>query len=158
MSISLVRRMFHHLYWADGRVLALLERSAEARGGQARRLFGHVLGAERVWLFRLRGESSTAHATWPELSVAEMRDLAGANRTGYERLLDGLGDRGLAAELAYSNQGGDPFCTPVGDVLTHVALHGAYHRGQIAAAVRAVGDVPVNTDYITFAREAMSPW
>jgi len=34
-----------------------------------------------------------------------------------------------------------------------VALHGSYHRGQVAAAVRAAGGEPVNTDYITYVRE-----
>jgi uncharacterized damage-inducible protein DinB len=33
-----------------------------------------------------------------------------------------------------------------------VALHGAYHRGQIAAALRGAGAVPEPTDFIAFAR------
>jgi uncharacterized damage-inducible protein DinB len=41
----------------------------------------------------------------------------------------------------------------VEDVLLHVALHGSYHRGQIAAAVRAAGGEPVNTDFVTWTRE-----
>ena len=37
-------------------------------------------------------------------------------------------------------------------VLTHVALHGSYHRGQIAALIRSGGDEPINTDYIMWLR------
>jgi uncharacterized damage-inducible protein DinB len=39
-------------------------------------------------------------------------------------------------------------------MLTHVAMHGSYHRGQIAAALRAGGDIPSPTDYIAFVRGA----
>jgi uncharacterized damage-inducible protein DinB len=31
-------------------------------------------------------------------------------------------------------------------------MHGSYHRGQIAMALRAAGVDPVNTDFIAFAR------
>jgi uncharacterized damage-inducible protein DinB len=38
------------------------------------------------------------------------------------------------------------------DILTHVVVHGAYHRGQIAKLLGRAGVAAVNTDYITFAR------
>jgi uncharacterized damage-inducible protein DinB len=38
-------------------------------------------------------------------------------------------------------------------LFAHVALHGAYHRGQIAWLVRDSSHEPVNTDFIMFARE-----
>jgi uncharacterized damage-inducible protein DinB len=40
----------------------------------------------------------------------------------------------------------------VADVLTHVAMHGVYHRGQIAGAVRAANGTPAYTDYIQAVR------
>jgi uncharacterized damage-inducible protein DinB len=49
-----------------------------------------------------------------------------------------------------------PFRSQISDILLHVALHSSYHRGQIAAAVRAAGVTPVNTDFITFARASSS--
>jgi uncharacterized damage-inducible protein DinB len=38
------------------------------------------------------------------------------------------------------------------DTLFLVALHGAYHRGQIAALIRREGLEPVATNFIIFAR------
>ncbi|MFI5245590.1 MAG: DinB family protein [Gemmatimonadales bacterium] len=35
----------------------------------------------------------------------------------------------------------------------HVALHGAYHRGQVARIVRGEGGAPQGTDYIFHIRE-----
>jgi uncharacterized damage-inducible protein DinB len=43
----------------------------------------------------------------------------------------------------------------VDDVLTHVILHSAYHRGQIASAVRAGGETPAYTDLIHAVRQGL---
>ncbi|WP_291425305.1 hypothetical protein [Deinococcus sp.] len=54
--------------WANARVLRSLE-AAHGAPQQAVRLLGHVLGAQRVWLARLRGQDTSAVAIWPELSA-----------------------------------------------------------------------------------------
>lgn len=36
------------------------------------------------------------------------------------------------------------------------AMHAGYHRGQIAASLRAEGDTPSPTDYIAFTRGALT--
>ena len=54
--------------------------------------------------------------------------------------------------VEYRNSRGVVFQNTVAEILTHVALHGSYHRGQIAMRVRAAGGVPVTTDYIVFRR------
>ncbi len=87
------------------------------------------------------------------LTLDECAALAADGAAAYARYLDALTDEAAAREVAYTNSQGASFSTRVSDVLTHVALHGAYHRGQVAAALRAAGAVPVNTDFITFVRE-----
>lgn len=148
-----LERLFDHVAWADRRVLELLDAAPGARREPVLRLFAHVLAAERVWLLRLRGEDAGAQPIWPELPLEELKALQAANEEGYASYLAGLGDDGLAAEVAYTNSQGVAFRTAVADVLTHVALHGSYHRGQVAAAVRGAGEAPVNTDFIAFVRE-----
>ncbi|WP_244563156.1 DinB family protein [Paenibacillus uliginis] len=54
--------------------------------------------------------------------------------------------------MTYTNSSGKEFMTSIRDILTHVALHGQYHRGQINSRFRADGIDPVNMDYITFVR------
>ena len=39
------------------------------------------------------------------------------------------------------------------DLLHHVAMHGMYHRGQVAQDVRRQGGEPVSTDLIFYLRE-----
>jgi uncharacterized damage-inducible protein DinB len=153
MTPNSIGRMYAHMEWADQRLLTLMNTVPLARLQPSLRLFSHLLASERVWMLRLRGEESGVQAIWPELTLDELNALAAANRSDYARYLEALGEDDLGGEVAYTNQRGISYRTEVGDILIHVAMHGSYHRGQIAAAVRAAGAEPVNTDYITYVRE-----
>lgn len=147
-----LHRLFAHMAWADRRLLALLAETPSAQTPSVLRTVAHLVAAERIWLLRLRGEDSAAQPVWPEMSLEQATAMAAENAAAYARLLAGLAAGG-AAEIEYANSRGDRFRTRAEDVLLHVALHGSYHRGQIAAAVRAAGGEPVNTDYVAFVRE-----
>ncbi len=150
-----LRRLFDHAAWADRLALDALAAAPEADRAGPLRLLAHVLAAERVWLLRLRGEDSAAQPIWPALPLEGCAALAADNAAAYARYLDALTDEAAAREVAYSNSQGTSFRTRVADVLTHVSLHGAYHRGQVAAALRAAGAEPINTDFITFVRAGL---
>jgi len=152
---EIIQRLFDHLFWADARVIDLLNESPAARTEQPMRIFAHVLGAERVWYSRIQGDT-TAHPVWPSWSLEEMIAAAAANRTDYEKLLERTTAADLDRSIEYTNTQGTAFRTRLSDVLIHVALHGSYHRGQVAAAVRRDGGEPVNTDYITYVRSLPS--
>ncbi len=152
MMMGGIEKMFRHMGWADRRVLGLIGDEWAVPAG-AVRLFAHVLAAERVWLMRLRGEESDGQAIWPDLHEGELAELAAENREGYARLLGGMTESEMGRVVGYTNQRGETYRTSVEDILIHIAMHGSYHRGQIAAGVRGAGGKPVNTDYITFIRE-----
>jgi uncharacterized damage-inducible protein DinB len=40
-------------------------------------------------------------------------------------------------------------------MLVHTVLHSAYHRGQVAAEVRAAGGEPAYTDFIHAVRQGL---
>ena len=87
------------------------------------------------------------------MTTREARRWAAENRDGYRRFLEALTEHDLDRRVEYANSSGRLFHTAVGDVLMHVAMHGAYHRGQVARALREAGGEPVNTDFITYVRE-----
>jgi uncharacterized damage-inducible protein DinB len=89
---------------------------------------------------------------WPEFSVAKSRDLAARHADLFERLLVDNDDAALARLVDYRNSAGRAFKNSVGDIVTHVAMHGSHHRGQIARLLRQAGQEPPYTDYIQFAR------
>jgi uncharacterized damage-inducible protein DinB len=145
-------KLFEHLQWADERVLAGL-RERPGSDPRALELFAHVLGAEHVWLSRLREEAPRV-AVWPALTLEGCAALAAENQRGYAALLAALGDDDLRREVAYTNSAGQSFRSTIEDMLLQVALHGSYHRGQVALIVRGSGGEPVPTDYIAWVRGA----
>ena len=60
---------------------------------------------------------------------------------------------GLSRSLAYKNSKGESFTSQKQDVLLHVVMHSAYHRGQIAADMRAAGFTPAYTDFVHAVRQ-----
>lgn len=147
-------RLYEHLYWADRKVLESL-RGARNLPPTAIALYAHVLGAEHVWFTRIHAEPATV-AVWPSLTLDECEELAAANRESFQQLVKTLTPASLAKEIAYRNSAGASFVSTLEDILSHVALHGSYHRGQVAASLRSACEIPVPTDFIVFARGAPS--
>ena len=141
-----------HLGWADRLVQESLER-ANPPAPAALELYAHVLGAEHVWHTRLTGTPARI-AVWPTLDLAECRTLAAENLAALTALVAGLGPEEARRGITYKNSAGREFTSAVEDILLHVALHGAYHRGQIAMRLRQEGQVPEPTDFIAWARGA----
>lgn len=145
-----LRRLFAHLEWSDQRALDSL-RSAPGVEPQVLALMAHIVGAEEVWLARIE-QRPPAVAVWPELDLEACARLARENHARYRELLETLQPADLLRAVSYRNSAGVSFESQLGDILTHVALHGAYHRGQVAAGVRRAGVAPLFTDYIAFVR------
>jgi len=147
-----LERLMVHLGWADRKVQASLER-ANPLPPRMLELYAHVLGAEHIWYVRLVGRSP-AVAVWPQLDLAECRRLADENLTRLQAFVAGLGPDDFQRGVTYKNSAGQEFTSTIEDILLHVALHGAYHRGQIAAGLRKAQQTPEPTDYIAWARGA----
>lgn len=145
-----LRRLVDHLAWANERALASLRETADEDG---LRLLAHLLATEKVWLARIRAGDSSGMEIWPELTLEGCEELMEENVAGYRDLLGELPEEDLSGKVAYENSRGVGFRTPVVEILLHVFVHGAHHRGQIARRVRAAGREPMNTDVITFVRE-----
>ena len=139
--------------WADERALGALRAAVPAPDPAALELYAHILGAEHVWLARLEGRLPSV-AVWPTLTLDECERLGRETHAGYDAYLASLAPDDLTRGTTYRNSAGVEFTTPAEDILLHVALHGAYHRGQVARAVRLSGATPAPTDYIAFVRGA----
>jgi len=149
MLLAQLRKLFEHAEWANSQVIAALERQEVA--DDIVELFAHVLGAEEIWLSRLEGRPTTL-AVWPTLTKMQLAATAAQNAARYRAYLNGLTPADLSGDVSYTNSAGQAFRTAVGDILTHVAMHGSYHRGQVALRMRRDGAVPAPTDFIAFVR------
>jgi len=66
-----------------------------------------------------------------------------------------LHEEDLSRRVDYTNSQGERWSNTIEDILTHVVLHGTYHRGQIATIVRQSGETPAYTDYIHAVRQGL---
>ena len=150
--MSTLPKLIDHLEWADAKAAEAL-RAASSPSARVREIYSHILGSEHTWISRIEGRAPSV-AIWPTLTDEELTRVGSENVAALRRILDGMTDVDLARVVAYRTSAGHPYENTVEDILLHVALHGAYHRGQVATLLRHGGDEPIATDYIVFIRAA----
>lgn len=150
MLLEQIQRLIEHAAWADALVAEAIQKQDNVADDTIE-LFAHVLGAEEVWLSRLEQRQSTL-AVWPQLTRGQLAATADNVARTYRAYVSRLTPNDLATEVAYKNSIGQEFRTPIGEILMHVAMHGSYHRGQVALRMRRDGATPAPTDYIAFIR------
>lgn len=146
---DLLESLFEHNSWTHDELMRELRR--EAPDAETLRLLSHIVAAEHLWLSRIDGARARV-AVWPTLTLEEIAALERENRVRLRDLLR-RPDDSRAQRVHYRNSAGNEFDNTVSDILTHVAMHGHYHRGQIARAMRLAGREPVYTDFIGFVRK-----
>ncbi len=144
--------LFEYDYWGNREALASLTTLPGAKEGGLN-ILGHIIGAERVWIARFETPDQPNTQPWPSVSFDEARAAIEELHSEWKGILAELTPEKLAGDLAYRNTKGVEFRTPIRDVLLHLVMHSAYHRGQLAAAVRQAGGKPAATDYIVYVRQ-----
>jgi len=148
-----LRRQFAYDAWANREVFTALKASPHATA-RARQLLAHILSAEQLWLERIRNQPQSL-PVWPDFSLDQCQAQIDELARLWRDFLGQLSRAGLAEKATYKNSKGEPWTSTVEDILTHVMLHSAYHRGQIASHVRASGEQPAYTDFIHAARQGL---
>lgn len=151
-ALALIRQLWQHSVWADEELLRALS-AVEGEQDEAWREYLHVLGAEEVWLARLEQRAAQT-PVWPSLPQADAVALRATIADGYAVFLEQLDDGALHRTVAYSTSDGRQFTNTIGDIVTHVALHGQYHRGRVNLLLRQRQMIPAPMDYIAFVRGA----
>jgi uncharacterized damage-inducible protein DinB len=146
---NILLNLIGHMRWADTLVANTLTANAQPPA-DALRLFAHIAAVEHLWYSRIQGVPA-AHAVWPTLSATDALAIAEQHANLFEQLVN-EGDATLRRNVAYRNSAGRAFRNTVEEIVTHVTMHGSYHRGQIARIIRASGGDPPYTDYIQFMR------
>jgi uncharacterized damage-inducible protein DinB len=142
-------RLIDYDDWANGEYQSVLQRDPVP---EAVRLFAHLVSAQTLWLDRMAHRPQSC-AVWPDWNVAECGRRLASVRQSWRNFLRGLEANALDTQISYVNTKGAHFQSAVGDIVSHVLFHGAYHRGQVASALRAAGKVPPTTDFVHAVRE-----
>ena len=145
--------------WANLRLLrAAMELGWEAFqkpvGGSFPSLHGtfvHLLWAEHLWLERWQGNSIAL--TLDGSSYPDAETLLAAFEKVHAKQLDYLGGLpSFAADqiITYVNFQGQTWRYPLGEMVQHLVIHSAYHRGQAASQLRLLDALPPQTDYLLY--------
>jgi uncharacterized damage-inducible protein DinB len=148
--LSYHRRMFAFDHWANLVSLGAVEPVVD-RVPKSLAWLNHILGAKRIWLARVTGTSAPFSVN-PTFGAGDLREQLEVARDGWARYLSAQADADVSRVIAYTNLKGEPFQSPLGDILAHVPVHGQHHRGQVNADLRAAGLAPPVIDYIHAAR------
>ena len=147
------RRLFSYDAWANREVLTALI-ALDSVPSRPLQLLAHILSAERLWLERLQNKKQS-YPVWPDFTLAQCEVEISELQHLWTNYLAGLTTDKLLQMVDYKNTKGEFWVNSILDILMHVVTHSAYHRGQIAAAMRAAGHTPAYTDLIHGVRQKL---
>jgi uncharacterized damage-inducible protein DinB len=143
-------RNFVYDHWANHECLSALAGSPAP--SKVLRLIAHTLSAQKLWLERLQHVPQSV-AVWPSSTVDDCAALADEMLSAWKNYLTDLEPADLEKQIDYHNSKGEAWSSRLEDVLTHVLMHSAYHRGQVALEMRTAGLQPAYTDFIHGVRQ-----
>ena len=149
-----LHRMLDYDIWANGATLDSLRQAIPP--ARSLRWMGHIVGTEHLWLARMRRQAAPL-PVWPDLSVEDCASHLQQLSAMWQEYLTDTDAARLTEQIPYINSKGEQWTSTVEDILTHVTIHSAYHRGQIASDLRAAGKTPAYTDFIHAVRQGFVP-
>ena len=144
-------KLFAYDEWANREALESLK-SVNFLPTRSLRLMGHIIAVEWLWLARLKHDKR-AIQVWPELTINQCESQMGGLPEAWKEYLNEQTPERLDQSVSYTNSKGESWSNSVGDILTQTIMHSVYHRGQIAADLRATDHAPAYTDYIHCTRQ-----
>ncbi len=139
-------RLFKYDAWANEEVLRSLCCMTDPPA-RAVKLLAHIASAQWLWLERMKGVPQS-YPVWPKWPLDKIEAQLAKLKREWKVFLGEKKPPELALRFQYTNTKGEHFSSTIGDTAMHVAMHGAYHRGQIALLVRDSGGEPAYTDFI----------
>jgi len=113
--------------------------------------FVHILWEEELWLERWQGRSFIPTLDWkkyPTLQIIQKKieDLY----TNQIQFLKGLNPATEDQKMSYLDFQGEKWEYRLQQMVQHLIIHSAYHRGQLVTLLRQLGIKPLATDYLLF--------
>ena len=134
------------MVWADDQHLT----AVRAHMPHRLEILEHIFMAERIWLARIEGNVEAKHLQPPADGAALAAEWAEMHRK-WQDLAAAQAD--WSSVVPYKTMSGIESSSPLWQIVLHMANHGSYHRGQVAAVLRAEGFTPPSTDLILWYRQ-----
>ena len=160
VSLSVVRLHLEYSAWASARLLDAAKSLTPAElnrdfGTADRSVLGtlvHTFGADRAWLARVRQQPPAHYLSPEDYEFARLESAWPALHREWRQWAAGLTEEAVQSSVAYHDLKGNPWTTPLWQIVLHVVNHGTHHRGQVAGFLRGMGHTPPPLDLIAYYR------
>ena len=161
MSTStLLHSLFKYKAWANDQLFAELAKVDPAEQPDARhnamRILNHIYVVDQIFAAQLSGavQSFTATNTAETPTLEALRDGVAMLDAWYVDYSTDLSPDQLAENIAFNFTDGDKGLMSREEMLTHVSLHGAYHRGGAGRIMNVAGTPPPRDLYTRFLHQS----
>ncbi|MDK8181905.1 DinB family protein [Paenibacillus sp. UMB4589-SE434] len=161
------RKLYSYHVWANEKLIKHLKalpdtttwtQQVQSVFPSIRETLLHIYSVDNVWLLTVSndtinidemitevGRIRTESETWNiEQLEAQFHTLAGR----YVDFMEQQGDLDEAKQISHPHYG--TLDTSYSDLIQHVVNHGTYHRGNVTAMLRQLGQAGTATDYIHY--------
>jgi uncharacterized damage-inducible protein DinB len=139
-------KIFHFEYWANKKVLDQIKKQS-APAEKALQLFAHLIFAQKIWLNRIGILQEDIREDYT------LKEFAGILDNSYVELIASMKrQKDFNSNITYKDLADKTHQNSLSDILTHLCVHGAYHRGQIVQILKQSSNESIVTDYIAYAR------
>jgi uncharacterized damage-inducible protein DinB len=160
MSVHMFQELYAYHRWANRRLFdvatALGEELVSRDVGKqfsyttVRRMFGHLYGADWIWLARWKGVATTTIPGDEFQTLASIRAPWDEIEREQRSFVEGLAPTELERVHEYRNQEGKPLRAPLWPLLQHVANHATHHRSEIATMMTMISGSPPDSGINTY--------
>jgi len=148
MFSSPYRELMHYRRWATNGLHAVLKENLGRLGEDDRTLIllllDHIHSVDEIFSRNLEGRDhgylAPRSAELPSFEALESK--ARSTSAWYVDYVDGLPPEKLDETINFTFSNGTPGSMTRGEIILHVAMHGAGHRGQIAILLQKNGIPP----------------
>lgn len=155
--LIMLRDLINHKWYANAALLkAIREHEKAAQDEELRKLFRHILLANRFWLMLTlqRPFAGEKESKVPESLEALIADYVNTCAEEQEWLAH-VEETDLEQTLETSFIPGTKFS--VAQAMMQVCMHSQGHRSQAATRLRLLGGTPPATDFILWLKERSAP-
>jgi len=160
MSVHMFSELYAYHRWANRRLFdhasslgeELLSRDVGKQFSYTtiRRMFGHLYGADWIWLARWKGVATTTVPGDEFKTLASIRAPWDELEREQRSFVEGLAPADLERGIEYRNQEGKQLRAQLFPLLQHVANHATHHRSEIATMITMIKGSPPDSGLNTY--------
>ena len=159
-TTTLLHSLFKYKAWSNDQLFVELAKVDATTQPEARhnaiRLLNHIYVVDQIFAAHLSGavQSFTATNTTDTPTLEGLRDGVAMLDAWYVDYSANLSPEQLAETVAFTFTDGDKGVMSREEILTHVSLHGAYHRGGAGRIMTQAGTPPPRDLYTRFLHQS----